>query len=460
VKTRDGVVERFKARLVAQGFRQREGIDFTELFAPTVRYTSIRCLLSVAATFDLELHSMDVSSAFLQGDLAEEVYVKQPPGFVDKNKPDFVCRLKKALYGLKQAPRAWNQRIDAHLRSFGFQPSSFDDCVYVYHKHDDVVLLALYVDDFLLAATSPAILKSVKQSLQSAFDIRDLGETTSFLGWEIHRDRAARTIVVTQKSYIKNDILDKFGFIESKPVPTPLVADIGESEDDAETLEPFREAVGRLIYLTTCTRPDLATAVGVVSRRMHDYKASHWLQVKRIFRYLRGTVNLGLTLGGLPETFKLVGYADANYLSSESMQKSLSGYVFKLGIGAISWSSKKQDIVADSSTFAEYIALAHAVKEAAWLRRLLSDITGYDEPVRVYEDNKACIGLVKNAVYSTKTKHIDVRLNLARDFLHRRIIELEHIDTKDMVADAMTKGLARDLFSKHRSAMGLSEWES
>lgn len=371
----DGEIDRFKARLVARGFTQQEGIDYQETFSPVVKFQTIRAILAVAAAKDLELQQMDFSTAFLNGVLEEELFMAQPKGY-ERGGKNLVCRLKKSIYGLKQASRAWNQVVNAFFEEHGFSRSNADSCVYVKAEKDMILIIAIYVDDLILASNDLEALNNLKNLLMKNFKMKDLGELKFFLGMEISRDRQAKKIYLSQQRYLK-DILRRFGMQDCKAVVTPLEdglklskeLPLGTEKGEEEPVDGiYRSIIGSLMYAMIATRPDIAYAVGLLSRFMVNPGKRHLECAKRVLRYLRGTISLSLEFSG---DLLLKGFSDADWAGCPDERKSTSGFVFYLGNGAISWKSSRQTTVALSSTEAEYIALCTAAREGIWLRRLL-----------------------------------------------------------------------------------------
>uniref|UniRef100_H3H9D6 Reverse transcriptase Ty1/copia-type domain-containing protein n=1 Tax=Phytophthora ramorum TaxID=164328 RepID=H3H9D6_PHYRM len=381
-----GEIERFKARLVAKGFSQKYGIDYDETFAPVAKFTSIRIVLSLAAKYGLKLHQMDVKTAFLNGVLDEDIYMAQPDGYVDEDHPDHVCKLKRSLYGLKQSPRMWNQTIDDFMLKLGFKKCESDHCVYLKRDGQDMIFVALYVDDLVLASSNDELLESTKHALSKRFEMTDLGELEYFLGMEIKNDRDSGKVTVRQTKFLQS-ILTKFGMQDSKPVKTPqdpglkLTKNMCESGCQHEDTMPYRSAVGALMYLMVATRPDLAAAVGVLSQFSADPCPTHWQ-----------------ALSVCCDSLGMCGYSDADWAGDIESRRSTSGYAFMMNGGCISWRSKKQRTVALSSTEAEYMALSEATQEAVWLKVFLCELgeMASDEAVKIYEDNQGSIALAKN----------------------------------------------------------------
>ena len=458
----NGDINRYKARLVAQGFSQEAGIDYHEVFAPVARYKSIRSVLAIANQFNLEVHQMDVVSAFLNGELEDEIFMRQPEGFVDPNNSTKVCKLNRSLYGLKQSARCWNLMMDDYLKSSGYTQSAADPCVYyrteVKNGKNIIMIFAVYVDDTIICSNDTSTLCAEKQRLREAFEMDDRGEIHHILGMEVIRDRKNRVLTIDQKTYLK-DVLKRFGMEECRPVATPIEPgkNFTKRRDDEEPADEtmFQAAIGSINYAAIATRPDLSTAVGKLSQFMKNPSAEHWVAVKRVLRYIKGTLNLGLKYT-YSDKFELHGYSDSDWAGCVDSRKSTTGNVHLLGNCAISWSSKKQSIVALSSTEAEYVALCSAAQETVWLRNLLSDIgCTQNTATLIREDNQGAICLAKNPKDHPRTKHIDVRYHYVRETVERKVMRIEYIPTGDMTADALTKGLPKPSFEKHRLGMGV-----
>ena len=448
-----GEIERFKARLVVKGFRQREGIDYDEVFAPVSKYSTLRALLSTAATDDLEIHQLDIKTAFLNGELEETVYCEQPPGYEQGS--GLACRLHKALYGLKQAPRAWHARLRTELNAMGFSESAADPALFI-KREGKIVFLLVYVDDILVVTNDHDALVATKSAIMSTFQARDLGPANYFLGMSLQRDRDSRIIRITQ-SRLTTELLSKYGLSDGKPLNTPLsVADKLTSNGDPLDIEtfPYSALVGSLMYLSVTTRPDIAQAVGALARYMSAPTNAHWQAAKHVLRYLSGTADYGIAFGAPGSGLK--AFCDADYAGDQDTRRSTTGYLFTLNGGAISWSSRLQPTVAVSTTEAEYMAAAYAIKEALWLRILLHDL-GHDiSTITIQADSQSAIKLLKNPVFSMRSKHIDVIYHFARERVARKDIAFEYIPTTEMAADALTKPLATEKFKACRDEMGVT----
>ena len=369
----NGEVDRFKARLVAKGYKQKPGIDYFEVFAPVARMDTVRMILSLASQNQWKIFQMDVKSAFLNGVLEEEVYIEQPPGYLQQGEEDKVYKLKKALYGLKQAPRAWYTRIDTYFINNGFHRSPYEHALYVKANNSgDIIIVCLYVDDLIFTSNNPKLLAEFKESMSTQFEMTDMGLMSYFLGIEVKQTDEG--ILISQKKYAV-DVLKKLKMESCKPMLTPVEERLKlerESGGDLVNSTNFRRLVGSLRYLTA-TRPDIVYGVGLISRFMDLPRQSHWQAAKRILRYIKGTINEGIFYSSTNK-LELIGYTDSDWAGETETRKSTSGYAFHLGAGVFSWSSKKQQVVALSTAEAEYIAATNCATQAVWLRRMLSEL--------------------------------------------------------------------------------------
>lgn len=442
---------KYKARLVVKGFGQKRGIDFDEIFSPVVKMSSIRVILGLVASLDLELEQMDVKTAFLHGDLDEEIYMVQPEGFEKTRKEHLVCKLKKSLYGLKQAPRQWYKKFDSFMMSHEYTKTDADHCVYVKtFRGNKFIILLLYVDDMLIVGQDEDMIGDLKKELSKSFDMKNLGPAKQILGMKILRDRKARKLWLSQQQYVDR-VLERFNMKGAKPVSTPLAnhfklsrvsCPTSQDEKEAMVAIPYSSAVGSLMYAMVCTRPDIAHAVGVVSRFLSNPGKEHWEVVKWILRYLKGSSNKCLCFGGSDSILK--GYTDADMAGDLDGRKSTSGIVFTFAGGAVSWQSKLQKCVALSTTEAEYIAMAEAGKEMLWLKRFLDQLGMKQERYVIHCDSQSALDLSKNAMYHSRTKHIDVRYHWLRQAAEEQQFMLEKIHTDKNPADMLTKVVARE----------------
>lgn len=455
----DGAVLRYKARLVARGFSQELGRDYDETFSPVVRGESIRTLLALANREDMLLHQMDVTTAFLNGKLEEEVFMQQPEGYEERGKEHQVCKLHKSIYGLKQSPRCWNQALDGQLKKLGFQQTPSDPCLYVTKMKTAGIIVAVYVDDLVLAGKSEKRIEEIKRRLSDQFQMQDLGRLSHFLGIQVLQELEQGRIWIGQAAYAQR-LLESYGMNDSKSVNTPsdseskLSAQVeGEGEADKKM---YQAAVGSLLFLSTKTRPDLAYAVGNVARFCSNPTKAHWSAVKRIMRYIKGTQQLGLLYER--KASECIGYSDADWGGSIEDRKSTSGYTFQWSGATISWSSKKQSCVALSTAEAEYVALSAAVQEALWIRQLLSDLmTGGVNQIQMMEDNQSAICMATNPRFHGRTKHIDLKYHFVRDHVKKGDVVINYCPTEDMVADILTKSLPAPRFQNLRRLLGVRE---
>ena len=460
----DGEIDKFKSRLVAQGYSQEEGVDFDEVFAPVAKYKSIRTVLAIANQLNLDVHQMDVKTAFLNGDLNEDIYMKQPEGFVSKKFPAKVCKLNKSLYGLKQSARMWNMKIDEYLKAAKYTQTEADPCIYYRTEIVDgktlIMIIAVYVDDTILLSNDTDLMLLEKKRLSECFEMDDRGEIHYILGMEVKRNREEKTMTISQKSYLES-VLARFDMQNCNPVGTPLEAGkkFVKISDDEEPVDvrKYQAAIGSLNYAAIATRPDLSVAVSMLSQHMRNPSADHWSGVKRVLRYIRGTIDFGLKFT-YSDNFVLHGFADADWAGCTESRKSTSGEFFQIGNCAVSWRSKKQSVVALSSCEAEYISLCSATQEVVWLRRLLKSIGFHqDQATTICEDNQGAICLSKNPKDHTRTKHVDVKFHFTRETIEKNVVSLEYCPTGKMLADTLTKGLAKPAFEKFRTGMGVQQ---
>lgn len=425
-------------------------------------------MLTIVASRNMHLHQMDVASAFLNGDLREEIFMNQPKGYVDSSHPDYVCHLHKNLYGLKQAPRVWHLTIDPFLKSLGFVANAADPCLYFRWDHNHLSLIGLYVDDLALASDSIKHLQEIKQKLMSRFTMHDEGELTYILGMSITRNRGERTISISNETKI-SEFLNQFKMADANPVCTPMepnhqlsLADcpVEGSEDQLLMQQiPYKECVGYLIYLMRTNRPDIAFPVSVVSRFLHNPGTKHWAAVKRILRYLKGTASYELQLGGnLNTSLPLVAFTDADFAGNIDTKRSTTGYLFFLNSSLISWASKSQHSVATSSTHAESLAAFQTATEAIWLRNLLNDMKLLqNKPIITYCDNQATIQLAKHHMITPRSKHFEIKIHYLREQISNGFVKVEYIKTQSNTADLMTKALPKEKFVNFRREIRLCQ---
>jgi hypothetical protein len=454
-----GLIVKHKARLVAKGYAQRQGVDFDEVFAPVARLETVRLLLALAAHSGWQVHHMDVKSAFLNGELEEEVYVQQPPGFADAKHAGHVLKLHKALYGLRQAPRAWNAKLHDSLQSLGFERCPLEHALYRRGGCDNFLLIGVYVDDLIITGSDVEEIAKFKEQMHGMFRMSDLGLLSYYLGIEV--EQRDGHITLSQASYALK-VLEAAGMQDCNLCHTPMDTrlKIGKHNGgDAVDATKYRSVIGSLRYLVN-TRPDLAFAVGFASRFMEAPGVHHWALVKQILRYLKGTIRYGCrySAGSVPN---LVGYSDSDHAGDVDDRKSTSGIVFFLGSSIITWGSQKQKVVAQSSCEAEYIAAATAATQAVWLSRVLGAVLGKEpDKMKLYVDNLSAIALCKNPVFHDRTKHIDTRYHYIRECVEKGMVDVLHVGTHDQLGDILTKALPRAKFVEMRQRLGIIEVKS
>lgn len=450
----DGSFERHKARLVGNGKTQQVGVDCGETFSPVVKPTTIRTVLSLAISKRWPIHQLDVKNAFLHGELGDKVYMHQPFGFRDPNFPDHVCLLQKSLYGLKQAPRAWNKRFTDFVATMGFSRTRSDHSLFVYHDGDHMAYLLLYVDDIILTASSDSLRRSIISRLSSEFAMKDLGPLHYFLGIAVHSH--ANGMFLSQRKYA-SEIIARAGLSSCKPSLTPVDTKPKLSSQESPLLENstlYRSLAGALQYLTF-TRPDIAYAVQQVCLFMHSPREIHFAALKRILRYIQGTLSHGLHLYASSPT-SLVSYTDADWGGCPDTRRSTSGYCVFLGDNLISWSAKRQTTLSRSSAEAEYRGVANVVSESCWIRNLLLELhCPLLSATLVYCDNVSTIYLTGNPVQHQRTKHIEMDIHFVRDQVARGQVRVLHVPSRYQLADIFTKGLPQVLFEEFRTNLSV-----
>lgn len=454
----NGEVTRHRARLVARGCAQR-GIDFSEIYSPVARLETVRLILAISASQRFTLRQLDVKCAFFYGLVDEELYITLPAGVPgDAGKP---ARLHKALYGLRQAPLSFNRRLRSELEKMGYNQSLADPCLFYKlgrstsknQRYKVEAILAVYVDDAILATDSPATANRELTAIAGVFEIK-AGPLEFFLGLHVNTAEDG-TITINQKRYIA-DTLARFDMQNCRPAPTP--SESVELQDEERPTEPskypFRELVGCLLWLTMGSRPDLAFSVGYLSRHLDRSTEVHWKQGLRVLRYLAGTAELSIrytpTGGESPEV-----YSDADWAGCVKTRKSISSHIILVNGGAVSWASTQQKIVALSSAESEYTAATEAAKSAVWITKIYNEIL-YPITPKIYVDNQSAIRLCNSNAFHRRTKHFDVKSKFIKDLVEKKQIELAYIPTEEQRADIGTKSLTRVTFQKLRDLIGLS----
>ncbi|GJT76414.1 reverse transcriptase domain-containing protein [Tanacetum coccineum] len=452
----DGSVERYKGRLVAKGFNQKEGVDYTKNFAPVAKMVTVRTILTMATISNWHIHQLDINNAFLHRDLDEEVYMTLPSGYNKKVFPNTVCKLKKSLYGLKHANRQWFTKLTTFLLSLGFKQNKADTCLLTYFTKDISLVLLIYVDDILITGNSLTFINNIKQQLHNTFSIKDLGPLHYYLGIEFIRSE--KGLVMTQRKYAF-DLIKHAGLTHTKHAKTPLDPNIKLTYDSATPLtnsSHYRTLVGKLIYLTI-TRPDITFAAQLLSQFSHSPHTTHLKALQRVLRYIKLSLGQGLFFSRT-NPLTLQAYCDSDWATCPASRRSVTGFGVFLGDSLISWQSKKQAVVSRSSTEAEYRALADCSCEITWLNSLLKDLhIPITTPVKVFCDNSSAIALASNPVQHARTKHIEIDCQFVRDKIKAGQILPIYVPTTSQTADLLTKALHTPLYNKCLSKLGMCD---
>ncbi|CAI7757852.1 unnamed protein product [Closterium sp. NIES-54] len=467
----DGDLTRYKSRLVAKGFQQTKGKDFDEIFAPVGKGTTLRVMLGMAANCGWRIKKMDITTAFLNGIILEELYMLQPEGLDDGS--GRVCKLKKTIYCLKQAPRAWYHKLEETLLAWGFKKSECDHSLFLLQEKEKFLMLLVYVDDILLFSESSAMIEHVEEMLEMQFKCSKMGDVKYYLGMHVERDLDNGVLMLHQRKYCEG-LAEKYGLQDGGKPATPLPSSFTvEPCADEEVVgeidrELFHSMVGALNYAANHTQPDIAFATSrlasVVSRPSHEQLEA----AKRLVHYVSATASVGFEYSAVRQRLQrgaadlskgemlLTCYTDARFNSVKVDGTSIGGYVCLFGGGAVSWRSKKQNEVGLSSCETEYMALHHGVKEVVWLRRLLEEIgVCQREPTVMFCDNESAVKLANNACLHGLTKHIRPKWHWVRRLLDKEV-RLEIVKTQQQVADILTKRLAENEHFKGMKLTGMS----
>ena len=446
--------KQYKARLVAQGFTQQAGIDYSEVFAPVANSTTMKVLLTVAGLKGFHVRHYDVKSAFLNGNLQEEIYMRPPSGVDEKGK---VYRLLKSLYGLKQAANVWNQKLHETLIKNGSVQSKDDNCLYSYTSGGVKIYLLIHVDDILAATNSVNELQSFMRQVGRGFEIKDLGEAMNYLGIRLQRNKEG-FFELSQSDYIEK-ILQATEMTDAKVSRIPM--DTGYHKLNGiplDTNDGYRKLIGMLLYLSVNSRPDIAAPVAILCQKVSAPTDTDLNEAKRVLRYLKGTKHIKLTLGTSRRSNELWAYTDSDWAEDQVDRKSNSGFVCFLSNSPIMWKSKKQTIVATSSAEAEYIAMSIGAKEILWIRRLIEGF-GLQQsgPTTVHSDSMSAIAMVSNPRSGSKTKHIDTKFHHVKDLVNNKVLKLEYVPTERNIADVLTKPLGKNKLKQFRELLGFTD---
>ncbi|PKU66893.1 Retrovirus-related Pol polyprotein from transposon TNT 1-94 [Dendrobium catenatum] len=452
----DGTLERYKACLVAQGFNQQFGIDYKDTLSPVAKMPTIRILLTIALHHSWPVFQLDISNAFLHGKLQEEVYMKQPQGFIDETYPDYVCKLHKTIYGLKQAPREWFHTLTNSLQSLGFTFSKSDPSLLLYKHNGIQIYMLLYVDDILISGNDRSIISWLITQLQTQFSLKELGPISFFLGIQVlHKPKG----YFLHQSQYAQEILQSAGLTDCQPSQTPIALKLILSYNKFLDSDPkrYRQIAGSLQYLTI-TRPDIAYTTNRICQRMHSPTEQDFNTLKRLLRYIKGThsFDLPITRGNL----LLTTFSDSDWASDPQDRKSISGFCRFLGNTLVSWCVKKQPTIAKSSTEAEYRSLAAASSDIIWLRRLIADFEVFpNSPTTLLCDNTSALALSNNPVFHARIKHIEIDYHFIRERILSKEIDVQHINSTDQPADILTKPLSLARFTMLRDKLTVQSLE-
>jgi hypothetical protein len=424
----------------------------------------LRIILALVAHFDLELQQMDVKTTFLNGDLEEKVYMKQPEGFPSSDGEQLVCKLKKSIYGLKQASRQWYLKFHNVISSFSFVENVMDQCIYQKVSGSKICFLVLYVDDILLATNDKGLLYEVKQFLSKTFDMKDMGEAFYVIGIKIHRDRFRGILGLSQETYI-NKVLERFRMKDCSPSVAPIMKgdrfslnQCPKNDLEKEQMKniPYASAVGSLMYAQVYTRPDIAFVVGMLGRYQSNPGLDHWRAAKKVMRYLQGTKDYML-MYRRTDNLEVIGYSDSDFAGCIDSRKSTSGYIFLMVGGAVSWRSAKQILTATSTMEVEFVSCFEATSHGVWLKSFISGLRIMDyihRPLRMFCDNSAAVFMAKNNKNESRSKHIDIKYLAIRERIKKKKVVIEHINAELMIADPLTKGMPPLKFKDHVVDMG------
>ncbi|CAI7890560.1 unnamed protein product [Closterium sp. NIES-53] len=465
----DGALERFKSLLVAKGFQQKEKVDFGEIFAPVVKPVTLRTVLAGAAVKGWHV----ITTAFLNGILLEDMYMAQPDGYEDGTSR--VCKLKKAIYGLKQAPRCWYEKLEEVLLSGGFKTSQADHSLFLLGEGEQLLLLLVYVDDILLFSPSMEQIERTQKVLMDNFKCKMLGDVHYYLGLQIERDVERRWLKVHQSHYISG-VMERYGVTGGRTVMTPFLAGFklkktAEEEDvlEDEQRNEYQSLIGSVMYAAVHTRPDASFGVGQLARVVQRPTEEQLEVAKRLVRYLGSTASAGVQFsaggqlkqigadGVTPGTLKLSCFTDATWASEDEDQSSFGGFVCMVGGGPVSWRSKKQSEIAQSSGEAEYMAMYHAIKEIVLLRKLLEDMGAEQEgPTQLFSYSEAAIGMANNPILNGLNKHMKIKRHWVRQMVKEGIVEFHHVKASKQAADFLTKRLPESAHWKCAKMCGMA----
>lgn len=441
----------FKARLVVRGFQQKEIID--DIYSPVAKMLTIKILLSYCCQESLIIEQMDVETAFLNGKVLSEIYVKQPRGYEDGS--DKVCKLEKALYGLRESPRAWYECFDEFIRGVGFNRSKYDYCLYVMNGNNEKIYLILFVDDILICCRNKQMINNIKGLLSDRFKMKDMGEVKNYLGISIDYNIENNVMKLNQKTYIES-LACKYNLENAKLYSTPIEVNLKlEPAEKINVNIKYKNLIGALLYISAGTRPDISYSVNYLSRFQNSFNETHYRYCLRILKYLYFTKDLNLTYCKRENAEILDCFVDADWAGDNLDRKSTSGYVIRMFGNVVCWKSKKQNNVTKSSTFAEYVALSESVSELKLIKDILDFFVKIDRPITVYEDNSGAVAIAKYGNFTKNSKYIEVQYHFVNEHYINGLINIVKIDSDNNLADLFTKSLGRLKFIKFRAMLDL-----
>ncbi|KAF2888063.1 hypothetical protein ILUMI_18110 [Ignelater luminosus] len=442
----------YKARLVVKGFQQINYID--DIYSPVAKMPTLKLLLSYCCQNSLEIHQMDVETAFLNGKILSEVYLKQPEGYKDGS--DRVYRLNKALYGLKESPRAWYDCFNDFLKTLGFHRSYYDYCLYVKKENDSLIYILLFVDDLLICSKDRQAIVHIKNSLFKKFKMKDIGKVKNYIGIDIDYEYGLNnTLTLSQKSYIES-LAKRYGIENSKLYKTPMEINLKLEKSEVNNDIKYRNLIGALLYVNSGTRPDISFSVNYLSRFQNCYNETHFKYALRVLKYLYLTKDLKLKYYKSSSADILDCYVDSDWAGDTQDRKSTTGFVIRLFGNTILWKSKKQNSVTKSSTFAEYVALSEAVTEINFLICLVNEMfIKICKTIKIYEDNSGVVAIAKYGNFTKNSKHIEVHYHFIHENVKSGKIEVVKIDSENNIADLFTKALGNIKFIKLRNLLNV-----
>lgn len=446
-----GWISKAKSRLVARGFKQREGIDFGETFAPTVSSACVRLLSAIACELDLDVCHFDLEQAFIQSKLTGSIFLRLPAACGSLSGK--IVQLNKSLYGLKQASRSWHAHLTTCLETLGFHQCLADACVFRLVEEGCVAIIAVVHVDDIFSVGLKSRCDTFRDELNRMVPVKNLGELRWYGGCHFTREREMGTLTISQKKF-SDELVKKFRVTSTQRIPLRVDAKLEMFDEDEKIKDwPFRELVGGLMWLSISTRPDISNAVRAVARYCSAPRAIHWKAAIGILKYINGTSDYGITFQrGNLSNISLEAYADADYASKSNDRRSVSGGAIMCGGASICWFSRTQKCVTLSTSEAEYVALGDAVKELLFLRQVWRFmLPGKAVPCfPIFEDNQGAVQIAQNPITNSNSKHIDVRHHFLRELIRQRYIKIVQVPSKFQHADILTKALAYDLFSFHR----------